>query len=339
MSPALVSIVILNWNGLALTKRCLESLEDQTYTDFDIVVVDNGSSDGSQRWLKDNKRLNLIQNNKNLGFAKAINQGINLSVQNNATYIIALNNDTVADKSWLKSLVTHMEKNPQAGFAQGATMQLDDTSKYDSSGIYLEEGFIPNQRALGQTTPRLDIPAIGPNAAGAIYRTSMLTTTRLKNGDYFDGRFFAYVEDVDLDLRCRLRGYRFDFVPSAMLYHIGSATGNRVSHKKMYWGARNLIWLVYKNVSREVFRQKKRKIIKSHLANLEFLLRNQRANFLPYVWGVGVGLLTLPRFRADRIRNLSKQTLSAEEFMDFLIASNPPLSNPLKKLSSLLKLR
>jgi len=331
-----VRIVILNWNRLDLTKKCLASLSKQTYKDFGVIVIDNGSSDGSTAWLA-GQDIFLIPNPKNLGFAKAINQGISKALEDGCKYVVSLNNDAAPAKDWLKILVEYMDAHPKAGFAQGASMQANEMDKFDSTGIYLERGFIPNQRASNSLDPRLDITAIGPNAAGAIYRAAMLKNVQIKPAEYFDSRFFAYVEDVDFDLRCTLRGYEFAFLPGAKMYHIGSATGSKVARRKMYWGARNMVWLVFKNAPANVLRRTGKIIIKSHLANLQFLWREQRANFLPYAWGLASGIALCPLFIGKRRTNLRHQKLSNEEFLDLLTPSNPPLSNPLRRLANLLK--
>ncbi len=332
------AIIILNWNGVALTKACLKSLEQQTQQDFDVIVVDNGSTDGSVDWLESQDKLTLIRNPHNLGFARAINQGFEKAIKNHYEYVISLNNDTELDKNWFKKLVAFMDGHSGTGFAQGATKQLHNKKLFDSSGIYLEAGFIPNQRALGNTDPCLDVPVVGPNAAGAIYRCSMLKDVRQPNNDFFDGRFFAYVEDVDFNLRCTLRGYVFSFVPDAVAYHVGSATGNKISKKKMYWGARNMMWLIYKNASRPVFRRSLKMIIRSHVANLQFLWRERRPYFLPYLRGMVWGIMSLVKFYHDRRVNLAKQKIDDNDFLALLVPSNPPVSNPFKRLANFMKL-
>jgi len=328
---------MLNWNGLAMTKSCVTSLRRQTYKDFQIIVIDNGSIDDSIAWLERQPDILLIKNSHNLGFARALNQGISKALSLHASYVAAINNDAMLDRDWLKHLVAYMETHKNTGFAQGATLQDGNKHLYDSSGIYLERGFIPNQRAFGQDNPRLDIPAVGPNAAVALYRATMLKQVQQRNGDFFEGRFFAYVEDVDFDLRCTLRGFEFAFVPAAQTYHEGSATGNRIAKRKMFWGARNLVWLVYKNASRGVFRQTWRLIIRSHLANLQFLWREQRPHFLPYLCGLVVGIVCIPRFYGDRSENLKRQKLTDDAFLSLLVPSNPPLHNPFRRQRSLVK--
>lgn len=337
MSAPLVGIVVLNWNRQDLTKSCLKSIRTQNYEHLVTIVVDNGSTDGSVEFLKDQADVKTVFNSKNLGFAQAINQGFAQAIKDGCKYVVALNNDAEISKNWLKLLVEHMEKNLQVGFAQGASMQEDNKKLFDSSGIYLERGFIPNQRALGSSSPQIETPVIGPNAAGAIYRREMLENVAIKPGQYFDNTFFAYVEDVDLNLRCTLRGYGFGFVPDAKLYHIGSATGNLIAKKKMFWGARNLVWLVFKNASVGVLRQTGKHMVKSHLANLQFLWREQRPNFYPYLRGLSVGVIALPFFVLKRRENLQSQVLTNEEFLSLLIESNPPFTNPFRKLRNLIK--
>lgn len=330
-------IVILNWNGLELTKKCLASVHRQTFTKYRVIVVDNGSSDGSQAWLEAQDHLILIKNSSNQGFAQAINQGFSKALMLGAEYVVSLNNDVELDRKWLEVLVTYMSNNSSVGFAQGASMQFEERKHFDSTGIYLERGFIPNQRASGKTTPQLDIPAIGPNAAGAIYQAKMLTAIRHSADEYFDRRFFAYVEDVDFNLRCSARGFVFAYVKDALMFHIGSATGDRIARKKMFWGARNMVWLVYKNAPFAVFRKNARLIIKSHLANLQYLRREQPKNFWPYFWGLTVGVICLPAFLRKRRQNLRLQKITTAQFQALLVPSNPPLRNPLRNLKKLLK--
>lgn len=336
MNNPLVGIVVLNWNRLNLTQECLESINKQSYKNNKIIVIDNGSTDGSIDWLS-KQHITLIENKRNRGFARAINQGIAQAIDERCDYVVSLNNDAQPDKKWLEILVDYMESHPMVGFAQGSSMQADNTDTFDSTGIYLERGFIPNQRAANSKDPRLDIVAIGPNAAGAIYRTEMLKSIEITQGEYFDNRFFAYVEDVDFDLRCSLRGYKFAYVPKAKMFHIGSATGSKIARRKMFWGARNMIWLVYKNAPWPVFLRSFKMIARSHLANLQFLWREQRGNYIPYISGLVVGVLWLPLFINKRRKNLSLQKLSNEDFLNLLTPSNPSLYNPLRRLANLLK--
>ena len=135
MTKEKVCIVVLNWNKLELTKSCLKSISEQSYKNYRVIVVDNGSVDGSKDWLHAQNNIDLISNKKNLGFARAINQGFKRAVDNKSKYIISLNNDTELDPNWLRKLVNFMEQNPGIDFAQGSSMQKEDVTVFDSTGI------------------------------------------------------------------------------------------------------------------------------------------------------------------------------------------------------------
>jgi GT2 family glycosyltransferase len=333
---ARVGIVILNWNRLDLTKKCLASVAAQSYANPLVYVIDNGSTDGSVKWLSKQPAITLIQNSKNLGFARALNQGIRAALEADCKYVISLNNDAEIASDWLEKLVGYMQSHPSIGFAQGASMQAENRSIYDSSGIYLESGYTPRQRALGASDPQLNLPAIGPNAAGSIYRASMLHAVAYKK-QFFDERFFAYVEDVDFNLRCTMRGYKFAFVPAAKLFHVGSATGQKVAKKKMFWGARNSIWLVYKNAPAYGLRKQCKAIARSHLANLQYLWREQRHTFWPYFWGVTIGIISCPLFWSARRHNLKATIITREQYFNLFVPARPPLVNPFRKIRNLLQ--
>lgn len=328
-----VGIVTLSWNGASLLQSCLDALEKQTFQEFAVCVVDNGSTDNTTQIATSHKlgqKTIMIKNAKNQGYAKANNQGVLrlLDEYPDLEYIVLLNNDASPTPTWLQVLVKYMDKYPKVGLAQGANF-TDQTMKiYDSTGIYLEEGFMPRQRASEMPAEHLELTSVGPNAAAVILRTDMIKDISYKQ-ELLDGSFFAYTEDVDMILRAFSRGWEHAYVPKARAVHIGSATGNRVSYKKMYWGTRNLVWLVVKNAPLPVIKKKFKKILISHLANMEFLFKTNKRLFLSYAKGFMVGLTLAPMLLAKRRYIQKRSKVTSDDFLAILTPSAPPITNPI----------
>jgi GT2 family glycosyltransferase len=234
--------VLLNWNGKHHLERCLPSLAAQTFQDYEIILVDNGSTDGSVAYVQANyPAVQLIQNGENLGFAAANNQGM---AQARGRYVIVLNNDTELDPRWLENLVAAAESHPEMGAF--ACLVLFDAQRdiIDSAGItvsVLGHGF---QNRLGQSISDgvAAEEVFGVCAAAAMYRKELLQDVGL-----FDADYFIYYEDVDLAWRARLRGWRSLLVPQSIVYHVHSATVGRASPAKKRLLVRNRLWTIVKD--------------------------------------------------------------------------------------------
>lgn len=241
-SAPLVSIVLLNWNGKHHLERCLPSLAAQTCQDYEIILVDNGSTDGSVAYVQAHyPAVRLVQNTENVGFAAANNQGIALA---RGRYVVALNNDTELDPRWLETLVEAAEAHPEMGAF--ACLVLFDSQRelIDSAGItvsVLGHGF---QHHLGERIGNglAAEEVFGVCAAAAMYRRELLDDVGL-----FDADYFIYYEDVDLAWRARLRGWRSLFVPQSVVYHVHSATVGRASPAKKRLLVRNRLWTIVKD--------------------------------------------------------------------------------------------
>jgi GT2 family glycosyltransferase len=238
-----VSVVIVNWNGLRLMEQCLPTLARQTFSDFEIIVVDNGSTDGSVGWLGEHHpAIRVIRNEENLGFAAANNQAIRTS---RAEFVVTLNNDTQVEPGWLEALVRAVQ--PDASIGMGACKMLfaDRPKVINSTGINLDRVGIAWDRCGGErddaaeTQPR---EVFGPSAGAALYRRAMLDEIGL-----FDERFFMYLEDVDLAWRARLAGWGCLYVPSSRVYHVHSASAGEGSRFKNRLLGRNKVWTIAKN--------------------------------------------------------------------------------------------
>ena len=238
-----VAIVILNWNGLGYLQDCLASLQAQTYTDWQVIVVDNGSTDGSVEWVAENfPQARLIRNETNMGFAAPNNQAIRAS---DAEYIVTLNNDTRADPRWLEALVSAADEHPDVGMCMSKMLFADRPQDINSTGISLDPVGIAWDRRGGEPDDDREtepVEILGPCAGAALYRRAMLDQIGL-----FDEDFFAYLEDVDLAWRARLAGWRCLHVPTARVYHVHSATAVEGSPFKNRLLGRNKVWLIAKN--------------------------------------------------------------------------------------------
>ena len=215
-----VSIVIPNYNGSAWLPGCLGALAGQQYENHEVLVVDNGSTDGSVSLLGSRyPHVQLIELDRNFGFAGAVNRGIRAA---RGEYVALLNNDTVARPDWLATLVRALDDSPDVVAAVGSNMlSLDDPSRIDDAGDALSWTGAAEKLGHGDLASgiahRREVFSVC--AGAALFRRSFLETLR-----GFDERFFAYLEDVDLGLRGRLLGYRYVVEPAAEVLHKGYGT-------------------------------------------------------------------------------------------------------------------
>lgn len=241
-----VSFIIVNYNGKKYLEECLNSIISQTYKNYEIIVVDNGSSDGSVEFLDKQKYIDkLIKLKKNYGFAKANNIAISNAVGN---YIALINNDLVLEKNWLKECIITFEKYSQKDIGIVATkiLQYFNRTNIDSAGVeYLPFGAIKDYKDLSkdEIIVNKEKEVFGACAAAAVYKKDMLDKIGL-----FDEKFFAYFEDSDLNFRAQLMGYNCFYNPNAISYHIGSATGIKNSKFYVLNGRRNIEYMFFINM-------------------------------------------------------------------------------------------
>ncbi len=242
-----ISAVVVNWNGRQYLERCLLSLASQIVPPAEIIVVDNGSTDGSKEWIRQfspkiRLKIRLIENDRNKGFAIANNQAFQIA---RCDYIATLNNDAWAEPNWLAELLRVMESDSTIGMCASKMLFADRPSIINSTGINLDWAGIAWDRRGGERDDDQEsepVEVFGPCAGAALYRRAMLEEL-----GGFDEDFFAYLEDVDLAWRGRLRGWRCLYVPTAVVYHYHSATGIEGSPFKNYLLGRNKVWLIIKN--------------------------------------------------------------------------------------------
>lgn len=242
MTAPLVSIVMINWNGREHLSRCLPSIAAQTYRNYELVIVDNGSTDDSVAYIREHfPAVHLLRNDENLGFAIANNQGIAVT---HGEFIVILNNDTQVELGWLDSLVAAAQSHPEMGAFACLVMFSDKRDVIDSAGLTVSVLGHGCQNRLGDTTVGTEEAkeVFGASATAAMFRRELLDDVGL-----FDEDYFIYYEDVDLAWRARLRGWRSFLVPQAVVYHVHSATVGRGSPFKKRLLTRNRMWTTTKN--------------------------------------------------------------------------------------------
>lgn len=239
-----VRIIIVNYNSGALLSACVDSLAAQTMADFEVVIVDNASSDGSADALRlPDARFRLLRAPTNLGFAAANNLGAN---DCSAPWILTLNPDTEAKASMLEAFHRGTGRYPDATMFGATLLDAADPTIVDGLGDELSIVGIPWRGGHGQPATGLaigDAPVFSPCAAAALYARESFQ----REGG-FDGLFFCYLEDVDLAFRLRLSGERCVNLGEAVVLHHGSAISGRNSSFTLYYSFRNRLWLIFKDM-------------------------------------------------------------------------------------------
>jgi len=250
-----ISIIIPNYNGDEFLDKCLNSLEKEKSYKLEIIIVDNGSKDSSIAIYKKHEKKNLenikyylIANEFNLGFPKAVNQGIMLANRLKCPYICLLNNDIEVESGFIHNLVKSIEKDENIFSVSSKMLQYNNPNFIDDAGDdYTLLGWTKkggdgrNKSSNKYSKPREIFSSCG---GAALYRLSILNEI-----GYFDENFFAYMEDVDIGYRALINGYKNVYSPKAIVYHVGSASsGSKYNEFKIPLASRNNIWIIYKNM-------------------------------------------------------------------------------------------
>lgn len=309
--PPLMSIVIVNYNGLRHLRECLDSIHAQDFRDFEVVFVDNASSDGSIEFMRANfPQAVLVRSEANLGFAGGNNLGFKHS---RGELVFLLNNDTRLAPDALRKLAEAAAERPDVGVFSAFLINYADESLSDSGGdtVYTN-GFVA---ALGGypveifNRRRLIASACG---AAAMFRMPLLRKT-----GGFDEDFFLNFEDLDLSFRCRHLGESILFLPEARVYHKGSASlGGKTSRLSVYYSERNQAWFLVKNFP-AVFLARALPFLL--LSKTLRLWQSARRGQLGAYFSANIhGIAGLPRMLAKRRAILSASKLSSREFGSLL---------------------
>ncbi|MDD5008116.1 MAG: glycosyltransferase family 2 protein [Syntrophorhabdaceae bacterium] len=301
---ARVSVIILNYNGTRFTVDCLRALEKQTFKDFEVILIDNGSSDENLGLLRTYLNtystdipLQFKHIDKNLGFSGGNNIGLEYT---KGVYIALLNNDAEPDSRWLQELVNAMDRNPAVGICASKIL-VHGSSVIDSAG----DGFVRSlkgyKRGEGESAENFSSEefVFGACAGAALYRREMIG----KIG-FLDEEFFLIHEDSDLNFRAQLTGWKVLYVPRAIVYHKVRSSIGRWSDLEVYYTLRNSYLVKVKNAPLGLALFCLPEILAATITEfIYFVVRHGKG--MLYFRAIGGALLLLPSMLRKRKANLS----------------------------------
>jgi GT2 family glycosyltransferase len=291
----LLSIIIPHYNGCHHLTTCFNALRAQTYPCLEIILADNGSTDDSVALTRrDFPEVKILELGRNLGLTGAINRGIELA---QGEVIVPLNNDTEVAPGWAQAVVDALHAHPEAGIIACKMLLFDQRDTLHSAGDGFGVDGIPINRGVWQKDTGQfdrDVYIFGGCGGAVAYRREMLADIGL-----FDEELFMYLEDVDLNWRAQLAGYRAVFAPQAVVYHQLSATGGGVIAS--FYTGRNTLFILAKNLPGSIFRRHWPAIIGAQLKIAADALRAWRGEAArARLRGQLAGLWGLPRWLAKR---------------------------------------
>lgn len=327
--PNLVSVVIPNWNGKRFLAGCLDSLGRQSYKNVEVIIVDNGSKDGSVEFLESSyAHVRLLRYEQNTGFSVAVNWGIR---EAKGEFVALLNNDTIVDENWLSELVKAMREHPEIGSAGCKMLAYDDHKLLDGAGDGYRRGGLPGrighrERDIGRfDRPRYILGACG---GAAIYRHQLFEEI-----GYLDEDYFAYLEDVDFGLRAQSAGYKCYYVPMAIVYHLGcGTTGSGYSPLVVRLSSQNNLNTIVKNIPTPLLIKFLPEIIYWQLYYLA-VCTVRGGQVIPWFQGMIKAVRMLPKMLEKRRQNLSKRKVSLEYFEMIILDSERDLKESKRRLN------
>lgn len=309
-----VSVIIPNWNGKILLKDCLDSLQKQAFKGFEIIVVDNGSTDGSVEYINDKyPKVKVIKLDKNYGFSKAINTGVKASI---GEYVFLLNNDTRVDKNCIKELINCIKKHSNLISVNCKLLNFYNPKLIDGVGVTINEvgqarsiGW--NQKDVGQFKDKMYI--FGATGGAALFKRKEF----IKLGG-FDENYFMYSEEVDFAFRAQYKGYKSIFCPKAIVFHKHKATSKKLPQKLEYWQFRNMTQTIIKDFPASLIFKNFRwlKIILVHLNTILYQIKN--GFFWPPLLTEGWLIIHLPILFYKRYKIQTSKKVSDEYIESFL---------------------
>ncbi|MBY0356889.1 MAG: glycosyltransferase family 2 protein [Candidatus Obscuribacterales bacterium] len=324
----LISIVIPNWNGKRFLAGCLDSLLADKYPSKEIIIVDNGSHDGSQEFLELNyPQVKLVKFAVNTGFSVAVNAGIKAA---SGEYIALLNNDTVVDSGWLSEMVAVLSSHEEAGSVGCKMLAYDDHKLLDGAGDGYRRGGLPGrighrETDYGQFDKMRYI--LGPCGGAALYKRTMLDDIGL-----FDEDYFAYLEDVDIALRAQSAGYKSLYVPSAVMYHLGCGTTGSGYHPLVVrLSAQNNLNTIVKNIPFSLLLKFLPQIVYWQAYYFAVVIV-RGGQVLPWLDGTWRALKLLPKMLNKRAEIASRRRVPIAYMEEIIVSSEKELADSRQRL-------
>jgi GT2 family glycosyltransferase len=247
MDKKLASIIIVNYNGKKFLSDCLSSVLNQSYKNYEVILVDNASVDGSVNFVKKNfPSVKIIQSKRNLGFAGGNNLGIKAS---KGDYIVLLNFDTIVKPNWLEELIKAAESNSQVGIV-GSKLLLFDRKTLNSTGIQFSYKLCNgSDRGIGEIDNGQYDSEAKQDVLGVCFASALIKRKVIEDIGLLDEKTFLFFEDLDYCIRARLRGYKVLYCPSSVVYHKLGASHKKESIRIKKYGLRNRFRVLLKNYS------------------------------------------------------------------------------------------
>lgn len=310
----LLSVIVPHYNGARFLPVCLNALRRQTYPRLEIILADNGSTDDSVPLTRrDFPEVKIIELGQNLGFAGAVNEAIR---QASGPVIVLLNNDTEASPAWAQALVETLLDHPEAGIVASKILLFDRRDILHSAGDGFGDNGLPVNRGVWQKDSGQfdrDINVFGGCGGAVAYRREMLEDIGLLDED-----LFMYLEDVDLNWRAQLAGYRAVFAPRAVVYHRLSASGGgRIAS---FYTGRNTILVLAKDLPGPIFRRHWRAMAAAQLRIAAEALHAWRGEAArARLRGQLAGLWGLPRWLLTKRRPVQQTKRVSDAYLDSLL--------------------
>lgn len=326
-----VAVIIPNWNGAKRLRGCVPSLLKQSYENFTIIVVDNGSKEDDsvellERLTGKHKSVVTLRNAENGGFTGGVNPGIRWALMHGFDAIALLNNDAVVDKDWLKELVRVLETKSDVGIATGLLLHADGKT-IDSTGDWLSTWGLSFPRNRNDPVHKAPDEGYVFSASGgaSLYRSSLLKTIGI-----FDERYFAYYEDVDISFRAQLSGSKVFYNPKAVAYHGQGETSRSMPGFTVQQTFRNLPILLFKNLPASLFWPVLPKFCLAYVLFLGNAVRHGQARpaFKGYTQSIPLVFGVLLKARRDIRR---QRSVSVKSIRQSLWPDLPPEQTGLRK--------